>query len=43
MLNFKQTNPIVDPTNPYGQYFDATMIWGPVFGRMVYGGIRWRL
>ena len=43
ILNFKQTNPIVDPTNPYGNYFDATMIWGPVFGRMVYGGIRWRL
>lgn len=43
IFDFKQFNPIVDPNNPFGNYFDATMIWGPVFGRMIYGGIRWRL
>ncbi|MFI5148215.1 MAG: TonB-dependent receptor domain-containing protein [Bacteroidia bacterium] len=43
MLDFRQINLIVDPLHPYGKYFDASMVWGPVFGRMVYAGLRLKL
>jgi hypothetical protein len=43
IFNYKQANAIIDGMQPYGQHFDAGLIWGPVFGRMIYGGIRWRL
>ncbi len=43
ILNYKQQDPIIDAANPFGEYFDASMIWGPVFGRKVYGGLRLRL
>lgn len=42
VFNFKQNQPIIDGTNPFGNYFDASMIWGPVFGRMIYAGVRWK-
>jgi hypothetical protein len=41
--NFMQMSPIVSPDNPESAYFDASMIWGPVFGRMGYVGLRWRI
>lgn len=40
ILNYKQTNPIISPENPYSKYFDASLIWGPISGRMIYSGIR---
>ncbi|MFC2129761.1 TonB-dependent receptor domain-containing protein, partial [Bacteroidota bacterium] len=43
LLNYRQANPIIDAENPFGDYFDASLIWGPVFGRKVYGGVRVRL
>lgn len=43
LLNFTIPHPIIDPENPFGTNFDATMIWGPITGRMVYGGIRYTL
>ncbi|MBI1836482.1 MAG: TonB-dependent receptor plug domain-containing protein [Flavobacteriia bacterium] len=42
--NFKIKYTIVDPQNPFtGAYFDATCAWAPVFGTVVYGGIRYKL
>lgn len=43
LLGFKQDNPILDPLHPNGNYFDASMIWGPVNGRMVYAGLRYKM
>lgn len=43
ILNFRQPNPILDAENPFGDYFDASMIWGPVFGRKIYAGLRYRI
>ncbi len=43
VLNYKQDNPILGAANPFGPTFDATSVWGPIFGRMVYGGFRYRL
>lgn len=41
-LNYRQENPIQDAANPFDSNFDAGLVWGPVFGRMTYGGFRWR-
>lgn len=40
ITNFKQKNPIIDATNPWGDKFDSTMIWGPLHGAMYYIGVR---
>jgi outer membrane receptor for ferrienterochelin and colicins len=42
-LNFTQNAPIVDPENPFGANFDASMIWGPIAGRVIYAGIRYKI
>ena len=34
---------IVDSENPYSPYFDAGLIWGPIFGREWYMGFRYML
>jgi outer membrane receptor for ferrienterochelin and colicin len=43
LLDFKQDDPILDPGNPSSPYFDAALVWGPVSGRMVYAGVRFKL
>lgn len=43
ILNYRQDNPIIGYENPFGASFDATNIWGPIFGRMIYGGFRYRI
>jgi outer membrane cobalamin receptor len=41
--NVKQPYPIVSADKPFGTYFDASMVWGPIYGRMIYGGIRFKI
>lgn len=43
ILNFKQKDAIIDPDNPFGTEFDASMVWGPVNGRVIYFGINLKL
>ncbi|MGA3285809.1 MAG: TonB-dependent receptor [Bacteroidota bacterium] len=43
LFDFRQANPILDGANPQGHFFDASLIWGPVTGRMVYAGLRLRV
>ncbi|MGL1885235.1 MAG: TonB-dependent receptor [Reichenbachiella sp.] len=43
MLNYAQSNPIVASEDPFGDYFDSSMVWGPIFGRNTYLGLRYRL
>jgi len=43
LLNYKQNNPIVSADNPFGTYFDASMVWGPIYGRMLYAGLRFKI
>src|SRR5260221_209864 len=43
LTNFKLNNPIVSADQPFGPYFDSSMVWGPVFGRMWYAGFRYRV
>lgn len=40
LTNYRQKNPIIDATDPWGKDFDATMVWGPLQGAMVYFGVR---
>lgn len=42
-LNYKQSNPIVASDAPFSRYFDASMVWGPIYGRMIYGGLRFKI
>jgi hypothetical protein len=41
--NYTQSNPIIDSDNPFGQEFDASLIWGPVMGRNIYIGFRYNI
>lgn len=41
--NYKQSPVIVDAENPYGEYFDSGLIWGPIFGREWYVGFRYTI
>jgi outer membrane receptor for ferrienterochelin and colicins len=41
--NYRQTNPIISSEDPFGEYFDSSIIWGPISGIIVYGGIRFRI
>ena len=43
LFNYRQEDPILDSENPFSDYFDSSMIWGPVFGRNVYLGVRLRI
>lgn len=43
LTNFKQHNMIIASRDPFGEHFDASMIWGPVIGRMFYMGLRYSL
>ena len=43
LLNFRQSNPIIASDDPFGPYFDSSLVWGPVFGRNIYLGIRYRM
>lgn len=40
LTGFKQKNPIIGASDPWGDNFDSTMIWGPIEGAVVYAGIR---
>lgn len=41
LFNYQQANPIIDAENPFGENFDASLVWAPVFGRKLYGGFRY--
>ncbi|OQX97263.1 MAG: hypothetical protein B6I20_12985 [Bacteroidetes bacterium 4572_117] len=43
VLNYTQDNPILSTNQPFSQYFDSSLIWGPVFGRKIYIGLRYKI
>ena len=43
LLDYRQPDPILASDQPFGTYFDSSLIWGPVFGRNAYVGLRYRL
>lgn len=43
LTGFKQKNPIIGASDPWGETFDSTMMWGPAHGRKFYIGIRFNI
>lgn len=43
LTDFRQKDPIYGAGDPYQKGFDAGMAWGPVTGRMIYAGIRYKI
>ena len=41
--DYMQHNPIMGANKPFSNDFDASMIWGPIMGRMFYMGFRWTI
>jgi outer membrane receptor for ferrienterochelin and colicins len=40
LTNFIQKDPIIAADDPFGDYFDSSMVWGPILGRKFYAGVR---
>jgi outer membrane receptor for ferrienterochelin and colicin len=43
LLDQRQERPILSAEAPFSDYFDSSVVWGPIFGRNVYLGFRYRL
>jgi outer membrane receptor for ferrienterochelin and colicins len=43
ILNYRQENPILGANDPFGSYFDSSIVYGPVFGAMYYAGLRFKI
>lgn len=43
LTNYFQQNAVLAADQPFSDAFDASLIWGPVGGRMIYGGLRFKI
>lgn len=43
LFNYRQPDPIIEAENPFSDEFDASLVWGPIFGRNIYIGGRYTL
>lgn len=43
LLSYTQNNPIIATNDPNGSNFDASLIWGPIDGRNIYFGLRYKI
>ena len=43
LTNYKQSHPLVAANDPFGNDFDATMVWGPLSGIRGYLGVRFQV
>jgi outer membrane cobalamin receptor len=43
LTDFRQMHAVIGGDQPFGEYFDSSMIWGPLHGRKMYVGFRYRL
>ncbi len=43
LLGYVQKDPILSSELPFSKYFDSSLIWGPIFGRNVYFGFRYKI
>ncbi len=43
LTGYRQKNPIIGASDPWGKDFDATMIYGPLHGAMFYVGFRYNI
>jgi hypothetical protein len=43
LTGYFQKDLIIAAKEPFSPYFDASMVWGPVTGRMFYAGWRYKI
>ena len=43
LTNVQQVNPILGSENPFGNNFDSTIVYSPIFGRALYAGLRFKI
>ncbi|MEN8857808.1 MAG: TonB-dependent receptor [Flavobacteriaceae bacterium] len=43
LTNMRQKSPILASDNPFGNNFDTTIVYAPIFGRMFYSGLRFKI
>jgi outer membrane receptor for ferrienterochelin and colicin len=43
LTNYMEKNAIIAADQPFSPYFDASLVWGSVTGRMIYGGLRFTI
>lgn len=43
LSNYKQENPILASDDPFGAYFDSSIVYAPIHGRMFYAGLRFSI
>lgn len=41
--NYRQQDPIIAADDPFGDYFDSSIVWGPITGIKIFAGFRYRL
>lgn len=41
--NYRQHHVILGAENPFGNEFDSTIVYGPIFGKMFYAGLRFKI
>lgn len=41
--DFTQEDPIIAADDPFGEYFDTSLVWGPIVGRKFYVGLRYSI
>ena len=41
--NYKQDKAIVGAGNPFGTNFDTSVVYAPIFGKMFYAGLRFKV
>jgi outer membrane receptor protein involved in Fe transport len=43
LTNYMQQRLIIAADQPFSKYFDGSIVWGPMNGRIVYAGLRYKL
>jgi outer membrane receptor for ferrienterochelin and colicin len=42
LTGFTQSDPVIAADDPFGQYFDSSLVWGPILGQKVYAGVKFK-
>lgn len=43
LTNYTQQKLFIDNNQPFSPYFDGSIVWGPVNGRIIYAGMRFKI
>ena len=43
LTGYTQPVPVLAYQNPFGEYFDSSIVYAPITGRNIYFGLRWKI